>query len=186
MSTLLQCCNAALNRIGCEFITALTDNNKRAKICNEIYTRIRQKTLAEYNWKFALVTVTSTGTEVTRDDELSSQHDLPSDFLKMFKIEEEDIQYRREGAYIFADTNELVYTYVSDIDDFADLSVGFKEVFILKMAHEASYSLANSNTLRNDLNSELIEVERVYRNADSLESNYHNAVSANTHKYARY
>lgn len=53
-STSVDICNAALIKVGAETITALSDNNKRARACNERYADIRDVVLAAHPWNFAI------------------------------------------------------------------------------------------------------------------------------------
>jgi len=46
-------CNSALIKIGVSPITALTDNNKAARLCNLIYDKLRRKLLISHYWNFA-------------------------------------------------------------------------------------------------------------------------------------
>ena len=41
MASVVQICNSALNQLGASSITALTENSKNARICNERYETIR-------------------------------------------------------------------------------------------------------------------------------------------------
>lgn len=49
----VEICNSALSKLGAEEITALTDNTRRAKLCNRQYDKIRKKLLRSYFWGFA-------------------------------------------------------------------------------------------------------------------------------------
>lgn len=51
-------CNSALLKIGTEKITSLSDNTKRAIICNEQYAKIRDQVLRAHPWNFAIKRVT--------------------------------------------------------------------------------------------------------------------------------
>jgi len=46
----VQLCSAAMVRLGKEPITALSDNNKRAKLCNANYARLKDEFLQMFSW----------------------------------------------------------------------------------------------------------------------------------------
>ena len=54
MSSVVQICNIALSNIGEQRITALTDNNERARLCNLRYDDVRDAVLRSYPFKVAV------------------------------------------------------------------------------------------------------------------------------------
>jgi len=65
----LEICNIALLKIGADSITALSDANKRARLCTLLYDFMRKKLLRAHPWNFAikrsfLQKVTDTSTSV--------------------------------------------------------------------------------------------------------------------------
>ena len=47
-------CNSALIKIGAAEITSLSDVNKRAQLCNEQYSKLRDELLRSHPWNFAI------------------------------------------------------------------------------------------------------------------------------------
>ena len=54
MATEIEICNLALIEIGDDTITSLTDESKRARQCNLAYPIIRDMTLRDGHWNFAI------------------------------------------------------------------------------------------------------------------------------------
>ena len=50
MASVVQICNSALNQLGASSITALTDDSKNARLCNERYTTIRDAVFRAHPW----------------------------------------------------------------------------------------------------------------------------------------
>jgi len=46
-------CNSALIKIGAAVIVSITDTNKRAQLCNEQYTKLRDDLMRSHPWNFA-------------------------------------------------------------------------------------------------------------------------------------
>lgn len=161
MATDLSICNAALNRIGAEPISDLSDNNKRAKLCNAHYARVRDELLAEHPWHFALkqVKISPTGTTPTLD--YTQEFDVPADYLRAYLVSPDYIEYKRVGDVFLADENELSLTYIAETAE-ADFAVWFTATLILKLAVELSYSMVQSNELHERL---LKNYEDALRNA---------------------
>ena len=50
MASVVQICNSALNQLGAASITALTDNSKNARLCNERYAVVRDAVFRNHPW----------------------------------------------------------------------------------------------------------------------------------------
>jgi len=50
----VEICNSALQKIGAETITTLSDNTRRAALCNRQYDKVRKKLLRAHPWNFAI------------------------------------------------------------------------------------------------------------------------------------
>lgn len=50
----VEICNSALQKLGAEDITSLSDNTRRAQLCNRQYNKIRKKLLRSHPWNFAI------------------------------------------------------------------------------------------------------------------------------------
>ena len=50
----VQICNNALIKLGANTITSLSDDTKPARLCNKIYTVLRDDLLRSHPWNFAI------------------------------------------------------------------------------------------------------------------------------------
>ena len=50
MASVVSICNSALNQLGAASITALTDNSKNARLCNERYETVRDAVFRSHPW----------------------------------------------------------------------------------------------------------------------------------------
>lgn len=84
--TQLEVYNTALLRAGVsETIASLTENTKNAKLCNRLYTQVRDYVLRDFPWNFAtrMVTLALSGTAPTNWE---YQYAYPSDCLKVREV----------------------------------------------------------------------------------------------------
>lgn len=156
MATQLSICNSALMRLGAEPITALTDNNKRAKLCNAHYPIIKQKLLYEHPWKFAIKReslVAETDIPVFGFDH---KFTLPFDYLRaIFEVNGEHVdemphEWQREGEFILANDDTIFLRYIADVDEEL-FSPSFAEALSFYLAYELSYTMVQSASYREQL-----------------------------------
>jgi len=50
MASVVDICNSALNLLGASTITALTEDSKNARLCNQRYEPIRNRTFRSHAW----------------------------------------------------------------------------------------------------------------------------------------
>ena len=136
--------NKALHHLGCEKITSLTDQNKRAKLMSDIYDITRESCLEDHFWGFAKKRVTLTPLVQAPEFEWAYQFNIPSDCLKIWK-ELNNEPYTIEGKKVLSNTNSLQIIYISNISDSSIFSLSFVECLSLKLARDACYSLIQSN-----------------------------------------
>lgn len=54
MASEVEICNSALIKLGDDTITSLTDDSKRARLCNAQFARLRDEVLRAHPWNFAI------------------------------------------------------------------------------------------------------------------------------------
>lgn len=156
MATQLSICNSALMRLGAEPITALTDNTKRAKLCNAHYTTIKQKLLYEHPWKFAIKRESLTAETDIPVFGFDHQFSLPFDYLRaIFEVNGEHTdemphEWQREGEFILANDDTIFLRYIADVDEEL-FSPSFAEALSFHLAYELSYSMVQSASYREQL-----------------------------------
>lgn len=156
MATQLSICNSALMRLGAEPITALIDNNKRAKLCNAHYTDIKQKLLYEHPWKFAIKRVSLTAEVTVPVFGFDNEFALPADYLRaIFEVNGDHVdqtphEWQREGNLILANDDTIFLRYIADVAE-SLFSPSFAEALAFQIAYELSYSLVQSTTYREQL-----------------------------------
>ena len=150
MATDLSVCNSALIKLGAEPITALTDLNKRAKLCAQQYPILKQKLLNEHPWNFAIAReVLNANTNVPAFG-YSSSFDLPTDYLRALEADDGDTDYQREGDQLLANSSSIELRFILEVDA-SEFTNSFAEALAFELAHDLSYSLIQSQDTRERL-----------------------------------
>ena len=86
MASTVDICNSALNLLGASTISALTEDTKNARLCNQRYEPIRNRVFRSHIWNCFIKRVQlaqdSTGPVI----EYSYGYTLPSDCLRVLKV----------------------------------------------------------------------------------------------------
>ncbi len=154
MATQLDICNSALIKLGAEPISALTDNNKRAKLCNQQYQKSKRKMLYDDPWNFAIARIELTANAgVTPVFGFDNEFDLPLDSLRILSFSETGRDWKIEGDKLLANGETVLVRYIADVDE--DLfTPSFEEALALRIAYDLSYSLVQDKAYRSQLQGE--------------------------------
>ncbi len=162
-------CNSALREVGAEMITSLTEDNKRAIVVNEQYHKSRKHLLRSSKWNFATKRVALASTINTPAFEYAYEFQLPSDCLKVLRLEDEDIAYVIEGNKLLTNESSIKIKYISDVQDTTLFPSDFAEVLALKIAVDICMSLTQDRLLKRDLLAQLDVLLADARSMDAQE-----------------
>ena len=128
----IQICNNALLRLGASTITSFDDGTTAANACNQVYEQVRDALLRMHTWNFALTRVALAADSAAPSFEYSYQYTLPSDFIRVQEIYQQNGPYRIEGQKLVTDmVAPLNLVYVSKITDPTQFDPLFVEVLTL-------------------------------------------------------
>lgn len=143
--------NRALYKMGDQRIAARTENNKRARLMNDLYDGVRDELLRECPWNFAIARDSLAADPVEPLYEWSTKFAVPADLLYMVSTENRTA-YRLEGNFILShQENSLKITYVRRVTDTTEFDSGFAELFAIKLAYEGVAQIAADIPLRDRL-----------------------------------
>jgi len=118
--TKVQICNMALTHIGIkQLISAITDDNEEAAMCNLHYDSALETALHEADWGFARRRYTLVAEAGTPPDPWSYQYQWPTNCIRVLRIDDELLRRRVESRpqYRF-ETNgsgaRIIYTNWAD------------------------------------------------------------------------
>jgi len=162
-------CNSALAKLGAEEITSLSDNTRRAKLCNRQFTKIRDRLLRSHPWNFAIKRASLTANGNTPAFEYEQEFDLPADYLRGVREEYKDTDWKIEGQKLLANQETINLVYIAQITDPTEFDPSFDELLATQLAYELAYPMVQSSSLKQLMKEELDELKRDVRSFDAQE-----------------
>ena len=177
MASVVDICNSALNLLGASTISALTDDNKNARLCNQRYEPIRNRVFRSHNWNCLIKRVQlaqdSTGPVI----EYTYGYTLPSDCLRVLKVHNgttdsiaSALDYKVEGRKIVTDEGTVYLVYVALDTDPTNYDSYLYEAVSHQLAADLAYAITNNSTLANQYMSRADERLREARFIDATEN----------------
>lgn len=160
-------CNSALIKLGVERISALTEPNKRAILCNEQYPKIRDSVLYSHPWNFAIKRVTLALTATTPEFGFSSEFQLPSDNLRVLNLDSSSIKWAVEGDKLLADAAAVKARIIWRNTDVSTYTPKCNEALALRLAAELAFPLTQSNNFAKQI---LDQYEKFLMDARSFDA----------------
>ena len=169
MASVVQICNSALNQLGASSITALTDDSKNARLCNERYTTIRDAVFRAHPMNCLIKRVQLAQDSDTPAWGFDYQYTLPADCLRILGIKDYNADYKVEGRKLLISESEVYLIYLAQITDVNELDVLLRETISAHLAQDIAYAItANlqvANLMAEKYQAKLSEA----RHADSSE-----------------
>ena len=139
----IEICNMALTYSGMERIQDIDQATEEARKLKAIYEPSLKSLLEAHPWNFATKRSTLALLEETPDNTYSYYFALPTDFIRIIRLSDRDIEYRIEGDKLATNDGEIEIEYIAYISDEAKFSASFVEAFAMKLAFELSISLTD-------------------------------------------
>lgn len=189
-------CNQALGKIGAKRINNFEDNTDtkpEAIQCRLHFEPTRDALLRSHAWRFASARATLSADVETPDFEWDFQFHLPSDFMLMksiFEDQSRDINFRSyalEGDLLLTNQEEMSIRYVKKVTDASKFDALFVEVFVLSLALKLIGPLAGgAPKLQKVVQDELRILMPSVRALDGQETNTDGRVESGTWNDSRY
>lgn len=177
MASVVDLCNSALNLLGASTITALTDDSKNARLCNQRYEPIRNRIFRSHAWNCLTKRVQLAEDSDAPVVEYANQFTLPSDCLRVLKVHngttdsiESDLDYAVEGRKIKTDEGTVYLVYIALVTDPNEYDSYLQEAISAALAADIAYAVTNNATLANNYQTTADERLREARFIDSTEN----------------
>ena len=177
MASVVDICNSALNLLGASTISALTDDSKNARLCNQRYEPIRNRIFRSHAWNCLTKRVQLAQDSAAPVIEYSYQYTLPSDCLRVLKIHtgstdsiESSIDYVVEGRKIKTNEGTVYLVYIGLDTDPNNYDTYLQEAISAGLAAEIAYAVTNNATLANNYLTTADERLREARFIDATEN----------------
>ena len=191
MASVVNICNSALNLIGASTISALTEDTKNARLCNQRYEPVRNRVFRGHNWNCLIKRVQLAANSTDPVIEYAKSYALPSDCLRVLKIHNgttdsiaSDLDYKIEGKNIVTDETTVYLVYIALDTDPNNYDVYLREAISHQLAADICYSITNNATLANNYMTRADERLREARFIDATENSL-DTVEANEFTNAR-
>jgi len=188
--TELDVVNRALTKLGSKKITSLTEDNKSARVMDDIVDSVRDKFLRQNPWNPAVERVTIAKDTTAPAWGFSARFSLPSDFIKMLNVETsgrvfqttsvtsrtvpQNLEYRIEGAYILANEDtSLNVRYVKRLTDMSVYTPDMIEALATLYASEAAISITADAATRDSLMAEYDRQIKEAKRNDGWDDDYY-------------
>lgn len=139
-------CNAGLILLGEDTITALTENTKAARLCNQRYTTLRDAELRAAKWNFALERVALAKLTTSPAFGFSNEFQLPTDHLRVLKTDDDHDTYRVEGKKLRTNRSSVKILYIRQITDPNQFDLQFVELLAARIAVDLAIPLTDSDS----------------------------------------
>jgi hypothetical protein len=168
-TTDVELCNWALTEVGATRITALADDSKEARVCNEHYDKVKRYMLSIHPWNFNIVRAEFAEHADEPEWGYAHQFEIPEDCGRILTTEYPDIKYEIEGDVVVTDESTFKCTYASTTCSEALFRPYFEKAFALELARTIAYSLVQNASLKETLTKSAILALREARSFDAQE-----------------
>ena len=177
MASVVNMCNSALNLLGASTISALTDDTKNARLCNQRYEPVRNRVFRSHAWNCLHKRVQLAQNSTSPVVEYDHAYALPSDCLRVLKIHNGTtdsiataLDYKLEGRNIVTDLDTLFLIYIALDTDPNNYDTYLRESISHQLAADICYAITNNATLANNYMGRADERLREARFIDATEN----------------
>jgi len=177
MASVVNMCNSALNLLGASTISALTDDTKNARLCNQRYEPVRNRVFRSHAWNCLHKRVQLAQNTTAPIIEYSYAYALPSDCLRVLKIHNgttdsiaSALDYKLEGRNVVTDEGTVYLIYVALDTDPNNYDSYLQESISHQLAADLCYAITNNATLANNYMARADERLREARFIDATEN----------------
>ena len=191
MASVVNICNSSLNLLGASTISALTDDTKNARLCNQRYEPVRNRVFRSHAWNCLHKRVQLAQNSTAPVVEYDYAYALPSDCLRVLKIHNGTtdsiataLDYKLEGRNIVTDIDTVFLIYIALDTDPNNYDTYLRESISHQLAADLCYAITNNATLANNYMTRADERLREARFIDATENSL-GTVEANEFTDAR-
>ena len=177
MASVVDMCNSALNLLGASTISALTDDSKNARLCNQRYDSVRNRVFRSHAWNCLHKRLQLAQNSTAPVIEYTYAYALPSDCLRVLKVHngttdsiKSAIDYKLEGRNIVTDEGTIYLIYVALDTDPNNYDTYLQESISHQLAADLCYAITNNASLANNYMSRADERLREARFIDATEN----------------
>lgn len=158
-------CNRALQKLGADRITSLTQDSRNARSCNALYESLRDAELRAHPWSFAVTRTTLAPDATAPEFDYDYAFSVPSDCLRVLKSNDPYLDWQFESNKILTNEGDTIYVrYIKRVEDPNAFDSLFIEALASRLAMELCEELTQSNQkaqlIRDDYKNTIREARR--------------------------
>ena len=160
MASIVDICNEAMDLLGANIITSLTENSKEARLCNRRFETVRDAVLRSHPWNIAI-----TRASLAKDSDapafgFASQFTLPTDPYCLRVISfwnssvdnevaayDSNVMFKIEGRKVLSNEGSCSITYIARVTDTEQYDSLLSSAIAHKLASEVAYAVTGSNSV---------------------------------------
>lgn len=175
MPSVIEICNAALMKLGDTAIGDLTENSRAAKLCNNLWSIIRDDVFRSYPWNCLQKRATLARTATTDTWGYDYRFQLPTDpyCLRVLSVKEHDensdVDWRVEGRCIVTDSTSCNILYIAKEENPMQYDMMLVNALAARLATELAYSLTGNAKLVEAMSKQYIGILKMARSVDAQE-----------------
>jgi len=187
MATEIEICNSAIAKIRGRRILTLDDDSTEARLCKDLYPRIRDRLLRAHPWNFAIQRRQLGLLTEVPVYKFTAKFQLPLDTLRVLSVDLlSDEDWVLEGKTILCNAVELNAKLLVKITDAEQFDAMFSEVLAYMLAAELAYPLTQGTTLAEAMEKKALMILREARSFDAQEGGSVEVVDATSWLYSRF
>lgn len=147
MPSVIDVCNKALDKVGQNPITSLTDGGKAANLCNRNWPLVRDQVLRDHPWNFAMSRAALAPSTDVPAWGFTAKFPIPVDCLRLIEVRDlSTSEYQLENGCILADATVLYIRYIKQITDPNVYDATFVDAAATMLAIELCEPLTQNTT----------------------------------------
>ena len=174
MASEVDICNIALSNLGERSINDRTDQNQRARACDNRFDDVRDLVLRSHIWNCALKRAQLTASATAPVWGYDYAYPKPAEMLRLIAGSENTSgdnshSFKIEGDNIVTDASTLYILYIERVTDTAKYDSLLVQAIALRLATEIGQDLTGKTELKENLMRKYREVLSEARSADAAE-----------------
>jgi len=171
MASVVEICSNALNLLGDDPISSLTEDNDRARLCNAFYAQARDATLRAHPWNCAIVYQEFAQLAAAPPHTWDYSFQLPTSpyCLRVLQEEQPTVKFQVVGRKLYADEDSFKAIYISRVIDPAQFDASLYMALTARMAWMMAYPLTKSRTVASDMKDHYKDQLQLARGDDGQE-----------------
>ena len=168
-TTKINIVNRALGFLGAEFISSLTEDTKSARFANELFDDTRDAVFRMHPWNCCIKRAALSLTGNTPAFYFSSEFQLPADWLRIVRPEDDSLEYKIEGDKILTVGSTFRCTYIFKNETVSTYDSLLVDVLAIKLASVLVMPLMQDLKSLDALNTLYMQKMQQARSADAME-----------------